>query len=285
MQRLVASRALVLLGDLDGAWREIRSIPPALADVAALVRAEVAVRRLEASKALRALGEIAQSTHALLVRAAAAMRADLENPVARIRDRQNVREVSLLEVEAASSGDAFLLDTCRRLVRAGRATIRLARRPLLFELLLAVSESWPDGSDRDDLARRVFGARRPNESHRVRLRVEIGRLRKVLVGVAAVNSTRAGYALSSARPVKILLPLTDDEATRLGMLLGDGAAWSAQDLAEHSGVSKRTALRTLESLVASGRVLRTGRGKETRYTSATGRIASRMLLLGLVPTS
>jgi tetratricopeptide (TPR) repeat protein len=285
MQRLVASRALVLLGELEEAWRAIRDVPPELADVAALVRAEVATRRIEVSKALHALEEAGRSHHALLARAANAMRRELREPVARIREGPIVREVDLAAVEAASRGDAFLLDTCRRLVRAGRATIPLARRPALFEALLALAEPWPDGVERDALARRLFGTRHPNDSHRVRLRVEIGRLRKVLQGIATLEATRAGYALGSERPVLVLLPLTDDDGARIGSLLGDGAAWSAQELAEHAGISKRTALRVLRSLVSSGRVCSMGSGKEVRYASASPRIASRMLLLGLVPAS
>jgi hypothetical protein len=281
MQRLVASRALVLLGDLDAAWSSVRDVPAELADVGALVRAEVATRRLDASGAFRALEDVARSPHALLVRVAGGMRDDLAQPVARLGGR----EVDLREVQAASSGKAFLLDACRRLVRAGRATIPLARRPMLFELLFVLAEQWPNDIARDEVIRRAFGARRPNESHRVRLRVEMGRLRKALLGIAGVDATRAGYVLSSARPVLVLLPLTDDDSARVSTLLGDGANWSAQELAEHAGVSKRTALRALALLLKEGRVLRTGRGADTRYASATGRVASRLLLLGLVPAS
>jgi hypothetical protein len=287
MQRLVASRALVLLGDLDEAWRSITDAPSELGPVAALVKAEVAMRRLRASEATQALAVAARSSHGLLVRAVAAMQADLARPVARLHDRGAVRDVTLAGVEAASAGEAFLLDACRRLVRAGRATVPMTRRPVLFDLLLALGSSWPHGVDRDELVRKVFGARRPNDTHHVRLRVEVGRLRKALAGLASVEATRArgnpGYALSSTRPVLVLLPLTDDESATVASLLGDGAAWSAQDLAEHAGMSKRTVLRALAPLVASGRVVRTGRGKETRYASSAGRIASRMLLLGLVP--
>ena len=66
------------------------------------------------------------------------------------------------------------------------------------------------------------------------------------------------------------------------MLLGDGAAWSAQGLAEHAGISKRTAQRTLGALVANGGAIRTGRGRDLRYTRPGTPVASRMLLLSLV---
>jgi hypothetical protein len=285
MQRLVVCRARVLLGDLDGAWRELEDAPRELEDVAELVRAEVAMRRVDAGEAARALDRARRSPHALLARAASATALELVKPIARLSDRGVLRAVSLAGVEEASSGDAFLLDACRRLVRAGRATIPLARRPILFELLLALVSSWPHDVERDELARRVFGARRPNESHRVRLRVEVSRLRKALEGIATLEPTSAGYALSSPRPVLLLLPLTHDDGARLAILLSDGAAWSAQELAEHAGLSKRTVQRALAALVADGRALRTGGGKDTRYAGAGGPIASRMLLLALVPAS
>ncbi len=81
----------------------------------------------------------------------------------------------------------------------------------------------------------------------------------------------------------VLLPPTEDDAARVGFLLADGASWSAQGLAEHAGVSRRTAQRTLGALVASGGAVRTGQGKQVRYARPGGAIASRMLLLGLLP--
>nr|WP_276600403.1 MULTISPECIES: HTH domain-containing protein [unclassified Nannocystis] len=100
---------------------------------------------------------------------------------------------------------------------------------------------------------------------------------------AAPVASEDGYVLASERDVAVLLPPTDDEAARLGLLLGDGAAWSAQALAEHAGVSRRTAQRALQLLVERGVVVRTGKGKDVRYTRPGAPIASRMLLLGLVP--
>ncbi|WP_434425314.1 HTH domain-containing protein [Nannocystis pusilla] len=178
----------------------------------------------------------------------------------------------------------LLVDACRRLALAGRVTIPLARRPVLFALLLELARAWPAAVTRDDLAARAFAVRRVNASHRARLRVELGRLRKLMDGLAAAPvASEDGYVLASERDVAVLLPPTDDEAARLGLLLGDGAAWSARALAEHAGVSRRTAQRALQLLVERGVVVRTGKGKDVRYTRPGAPIASRMLLLGLVP--
>jgi hypothetical protein len=130
----------------------------------------------------------------------------------------------------------------------------------------------------------AFDIRRVNASHRMRLRVEIGRLRKIMDGLAAEPvATVDGYALSSRRDVVVLLPRSDDETARVALLLGDGAAWSARGLAEHAGVSKSTAQRALAALVERGGAVRTGKGKDVRYTRPGTPIASRMLLLSLVP--
>jgi hypothetical protein len=156
----------------------------------------------------------------------------------------------------------------------------------LFALLLALARAWPSSISRDDLAAKAFDTRRVNASHRIRLRVEIGRLRKVIDGLGAEPTASAdGYVLESKRDVVVLLPPSDDEGARIALLLGDGAAWSVRGLAEHAGVSKSTAQRALAALVESGGAVRTGTGKNVRYTRPGTPIASRMLLLGLVPKS
>lgn len=205
-------------------------------------------------------------------------------PVARIVRSGSVADADLFAIEGVSTGQVLLVDACRRLAVGGRVTIPLARRPVLFALLLGLARAWPASVARDALAARAFDARQVNASHRARLRVEVGRLRKVMDGLAAEpTATQDGYALFSKREVVTLLPPSDDDVARIGFLLADGASWSAQGLAEHAGVSKRTAQRALASLVESGAVIRTGKGRRMSYARLGGAIASRMLLLGLVP--
>ncbi len=140
-----------------------------------------------------------------------------------------------------------------------------------------------DDVPRDTLIQRVFGARRINDSQRARLRVEIGRLRSELADLGArPEATKHGYALRSERPVALLTLLSDDDASaRLTMLLGGGAAWTAQGLAEHAGASKRTVQRALATRIASGHVEKHGR--EVRDLRPGTPVASRLLLLGLLP--
>jgi hypothetical protein len=293
MQRLVLARAEVLLGRLGEARHVVEKVvamelPPDLLALAHLAQAEIAIRALAARAALDSLACarrcLEDAPHPLLERALAALQRELSRPVARILRAGTPRDADLFAIEDVSRGQVLLVDACRRLSIGGHVTIPLARRPVLFALLLALGRAWPASVARDELAARAFEARRINASHRARLRVEVGRLRKVMDGLsAAPTATADGYALSSTREVVVLLPPSDDDAARLGFLLADGASWSAQGLAEHAGFSRRTAQRALGALVANGVAVRTGKGKHVRYFRPGGPVASRMLLLGLVP--
>jgi hypothetical protein len=293
MQRLVLARAEVLVGRLGEARRIVQEVlsadvEPELRAVASLAQAEISIRSLAAADARDALAVARRALdgapHPLLERALSSLARELSLPIARTLRAGVLRSADLFAVEAVSRGEVLLVDACRRLTMAGRVTIPLARRPTLFALLLVLARAWPEPVARDQLAAGVFDVRKVNASHRARLRVEIGRLRKVLDGSAAEPvATTDGYVLSTKRDVAILLPPSDDEGARVALLLGDGASWSARGLAEHAGVSTRTAQRALGALVQSGMAVRTGRGKDVRYARPGTPIASRMLLLGLVP--
>ena len=90
----------------------------------------------------------------------------------------------------------LVVDACRNVVRGRRAVVSLVTRPVLFALARAMGEAWPGDVSRDQLLARAFGARFVDESHRVRLRVEIGRLRKMLRPLADVNATKRGFVLA-----------------------------------------------------------------------------------------
>jgi hypothetical protein len=281
MQRLVAARARVLAGRIDEARiaveDELRGagLDDNVRGVAALVRAEIAIRSRAAREAEAAIASIGRS-HALLDRAARALEEELHVPVACIVRGGVVTEADLFAIEAALSGEHFVVDACRRFVRAGRATVPLGTRPVLFSILVALAEAWPRAAFRDVLVESAFDAKKANESHRARLRVEVGRLRRALEGLAALDATKEGYALRSSRDVVLVLPKRGDD---VAVLLGDGAAWSAETVSEHLGVSLRTAQRALARLVETGEAVRVGR---SRWVTTRARMASRLLLLGLV---
>ncbi len=296
MQRLVVARAAVLLGHLAEARAlaanvQEADLPAEVRAVALLTQAEIATRALAPTDAAQSLAQAREaldsSPHPLLLRALSALEKELSVPIARTLRRGTIAQANLFAIEDLFEDDVLLVDACRLLVGAGRVAILLARRPVLFALLLVLARAWPESVPRDELIARAFDVRTPNDSHRSRLRVEIGRLRSVLAdGLDAEPvATKDGYALDTRREVAVLLPATDDEAARVAVLLTDGAAWSAQALADHAGVSKRTALRALSALVDAGGAIRTGSGTSVRYTRPGPPIASRMLLLGLLPKS
>jgi hypothetical protein len=293
MQRLVLARAEVLLGRLGEARSVVADVlaaelAPDVRAVASLAEAEIATRALAATTArealVRARRALEGAPNRLLAREVAALEGELSVPVARLERGRETRDADLFAIEDAVRGDLFLVDACRRIAIAGRARVPLAKRPVLFTLLVELARAAPGSVPRDALAARAFDARRINASHRGRLRVEIGRLRKLLDDLGAEPvATADGYALASRREVALVVPRAEDDVTRVAILLGDGASWSAQRVAESAGISRRTAQRALGDLVATGRAARTGSGRNVRYHRPGTPIASRMLLLGLAP--
>ena len=140
---------------------------------------------------------------------------------------------------------------------------------MLFALVRTLAEVWPEDVPRDVLVARAFGARRVNESHRARLRVEIGRLRTVLRKVAGVSATKQGFALAprGARKVVVLARPVDEEHGAVLAFLTDGESWSSSALALALGASQRTVQRALDSLAAAGKVQSFGRGRARRWVT------------------
>jgi hypothetical protein len=124
---------------------------------------------------------------------------------------------------------ALVVDACRRAVCHAGGLISLETRPVLFALARALAEAWPGDAPRSTLLARAFRAKHADESHRARLRVEIGRLRKALVTVAGIDATEDGFALVPvrARDVVVLAPPTDEAHATVLALLADGEAWSS----------------------------------------------------------
>jgi hypothetical protein len=274
--RLIAVRRLLLLGRLDEAASALgrldaRFLPPSLLAVAELAAAEVALRSLRTAAARAALERALDAAErarvpALLAEVAEA-RAALDRPAARRVRAGDEQPLRLDEVEALLASGALVLDACRRGLRAGATWRPLARRPVLFALARALAEAWPGAVDRNALIARAFRARRPNESHRARLRVEIGRLRALTAPLARIEASARGFALTprGERAVVVLLPPIDGDQASLLALLADGAAWSTSALALALGASQRTVQRALAELEAAARVRSLGRARARRW--------------------
>ena len=165
---------------------------------------------------------------------------------------------------------AFVVDACRHVVRHERTVVSLVSRPVLFALARTLAEAWPEDVPRDTLIARAFGSQLTDESHRARLRVEVGRLRRVLRPLADVSATKRGFALAPrrARDVVVLARPRDERAEAHGAvlaLLADGESWSSSALALALATSQRTVQRALDSLAAAGEVQSCGRGRARRW--------------------
>ena len=200
-------RRLLLIGRLDEAERTLAGLdpapfPPASRAAHELVVAGIAMRRLRTKAARDAL---ARAGHAARLAGIPALTAEVESaslfldtPAARLVARGEERPLLLDEVEALLASDALVVDACRHVVREDRTVVSLARRPVLFALARALGEAWPGDVPRDTLVARAFRAKHADESHRARLRVEIGRLRKLLRTLADVSATKRGFRAGAA---------------------------------------------------------------------------------------
>jgi len=277
--RYLEVRRLLLIGRLAEAERALVDLDPSPFPVALraaheLMVAGIAVRRLDTRTARAALARARQAA----VRAGIpALTAEVDNaslaldtPAARLLAGGSERPLLLEEVEALLASKAFVVDACRHVVRNGGRVISLAKRPVLFALARALAEAWPGDVARDTLVARAFGARVADESHRARLRVEIGRLRAMLRPLAVVSATNRGFKLAPrrAREVAVLArPIEDQplEHAAVLALLADGESWSSSAIAVALGASQRTVQRALDALAAAGGVQPVGRGRARRW--------------------
>jgi DNA-binding transcriptional ArsR family regulator len=235
------------------------------------VGAGIAFRRLRTKVARAALARAGRAARqagipALTAEVESAYLA-LNATAARLIARGEARSVLLDEVEALLASDALVVDACRHVVRQRRAVVPLARRPVLFALARALGEAWPEDVSRDTLVAKAFGAKVADESHRARLRVEVGRLRAALRTLAAVSATKRGFVLAPrrARRVVVLARPVDDEHAAVLAFLADGESWSSSALALALGTSQRTVQRALDPLAAAGKVQSVGRGRARRW--------------------
>ncbi len=274
--RYLLIRRLLLIGHLNEAERLIDDFDPAPLPVASratyeLALAGIAIRRLRTRMARAALVRAGHAAHqariaSLLAEVESAARI-LDTPAARLIAHSKVQILLLDDIEVLLGSKALVVDACRRLVCCAGEVISLETRPILFVLARALAEAWPSDVSREVLLARAFRAKHADESHRARLRVEIGRLRKVLNAFAGIDATVNGFSLvpRGASDVAVLAPLTDEAHATVLALLADGEAWSSSTLALALGASQRTVQRALDDLEADGKVQAIGRGRARRW--------------------
>ena len=269
-------RRLLLIGRLDEAERTLALLdpapfPPASRTAHELVVAGIAIRRLRTKAARAALTRAERAAHhagipALTAEVESAFLV-LNTPAARLIAGGEERPLLLEEVEALLASDAFVVDACRHVVRDERQAVSLARRPVLFAIARALGEAWPGDVPRDTLVARAFGSKLTDESHRARLRVEVGRLRRAIRSLADVSATKRGFVLKprrARRAVVLARPVEEPHAAVLAFL-ADGESWSSSALALALGTSQRTVQRAIDSLAAAGQVQSFGHGRARRW--------------------
>jgi hypothetical protein len=288
--RYLGIRRLLLIGRLDDAEGMLADLdptlfPPALRTAHELVIAGIAMRRLRTREARAAL---VRAEHAAREAHIPALMAEVESashvlnaPAARLIANRQERLVRLEEVEALLASKALVVDACRNVVRNRSTIVSLATRPVLFALARALGEAWPGDLSRDVLLARAFGARFVDESHRARLRVEIGRLRKKVRDLAGITATQRGFALAPGRAPEVVVlarPVEEEHASVLAFLT-DGESWSSSALALALGASQRSVQRALDALAAEGKVQWFGQARARRWITPPVPGFSTILLL------
>jgi len=289
-------RRLLLIGRLDEAERTLAALdpapfPPASRAAHELVIAGIAMRRLRTKTARAALARAALAARAadipVLTAEVESAFLVLNTPAARLFANGEERPLLLEDVETLFASKALIVDACRYVVRDARTAVSLATRPVLFTLARALGEAWPADVSRSALVARAFRAKHADESHRARLRVEVGRLRVELRTLADVRATKRGYALAPrrAREVVVMAPPVEEQHGAVLAFLADGESWSSSALAIALGASPRTVQRALDSLAGAGKVQPLGRGRARRWmTPPVPGFPTILLLPGPLPS-
>lgn len=285
--RLQRVRRLLLVGDVRGAGAllatlELHRAPATLRANVALTAAEIALRELRPREARAALARARALAHssgvAAMIDAVDRVARDLVAPAARLVSNRREDMLVLDDVARLFATRGLVVDACRRRIVAAPHEVELATRPVLLALAVALGKGT---ASRVELAGAAFGAKKVTESIRVRLRVEIGRLRRLVASFAEIVATPDGFALESDRPVSVLLPPAEGEASAVLALLAGGEAWSTSALAAALGKSQRAVQRALATLREGGRVAPTGLGRAQRWVAPPSEvpIATTLLLL------
>lgn len=291
----IGIRRLLLVGRLDEAEQAVAAIdpaafPPALKAAHELAVAGISMRRLRTKAARAALARAGSAARLVNI---PALSAEVENaslalnaPAARLIAHGDERPLLLDDVETLLTSGALVVDACRYVVRDARSVVSLATRPVLFALARALGEAWPGDAPRETLLARAFRAKHADESHRARLRVEIGRLRAAIRALAGVKATKQGFVLAprGAREIVVLAPPVDEKHGAMLAFLADGESWSSSALALALDASQRTVQRALDELAATGKVRSFGRGRARRWaTPPMPGFTTTLLLPGPLP--
>ncbi len=288
-------RRLLLIGRLDEAERrlvdlDLACLPLASRAACELVAAGIAMRRLQTQTARAALE---RAGHAARQAGIGALNAEIESawrllhvPAARLIASGEERLLVLEEVQVLLAGSALVVDACRYGISGAGIQVSLARRPVLFALARGLAQGWPGDVSREALMAQAFGLKLTDESHRARLRVEMGRLRATLRPLADVRATPRGFTLvpRQADEVVVLARVVEEPYGAVLALLADGEAWSSSALALALDISQRSVQRALETLAAASKAQSFGRARARRWMAPPMPGFATVLLLTALPS-
>ncbi|RNF34977.1 helix-turn-helix domain-containing protein [Paracoccus methylarcula] len=273
------ARRSLLIGRLEEAEQALDRLDPEILPPASrcgywLVATGIAMRRIRTEDARSALDRACDAARKTGIPSLAAetdrAASMLAAPAARLIADGRERPLVLAEVEALIQSGMLVIDACRSILRSRNTVIPLTGRPVLFALARALAEAWPQDVSRESLLAVAFRAKEADESHRARLRVEMGRLRRIIRPLAGLQATERGFRLepNGTAAVALLAPPVDGEHAGLLALLADGEAWSSSALALAMDVSSRTVQRALEALAEAGKVEWFGHGRARRWIAS-----------------
>ena len=272
----IEARRLLLVGRPDDAERILAELgaaplPPASQVVRELVLAGIAIRRLRTKDARAALDRASRAAQLARIPALVAevdsATLILDTPAARLIARGSEHPLLLGEVERLATSTALVVDTFHHVVRRQGIVVSLGTRPVLFALARLLAQAWPADVSRETLISAAFRAKHADDSHRARLRVEIGRLRNQLEPLAEISATKQGFVLAprKTRDVLVLARPVEEKHAAVLAFLSDGEPWSSSALAVALGTSARTVQRALDELARSNKVQSFGHGRARRW--------------------
>lgn len=294
--RNLTIRRLLLIGRLDEAEKLMADfdpapLPPPSRAAHELAVANIAARRLKAGAARQAFSRARQAAALARIPALSAEIEDaagiMDRPAASLVSAGERRSLLIDEIEALLASGDIIVDACRNVLHAGGTSISLATRPVLFSLARTLGEAWPGDAPRARLLVNAFRARHADDSHRARLRVEIGRLRAALQSFADITATRDGFAFVPHKKCSIVViaPPMEEEHGDVLALLSDGEAWASSALSIALDTSPRTIQRALERLAENGKVQPIGHGRARRWmTPPLTTFPTVLLLPGPLPS-
>ncbi|WP_417842301.1 hypothetical protein [Thalassospira sp.] len=294
--RHIEAHRLLLSGHIDQAESllgaiKIEKLPGLLRAAHELAIAGIATRRLDTKTARAALDHAARIADSMnvpmMIAEVEKAQHILNTPAARLIESGKEHPVLLDDVAQIIMSKNILIDACRYVLRQDGNAMLLTSRPVLFSLLRKLAEAWPDDVSREALLQTAFNARHIDDSHRARLRVEIGRLRAKIREIATIRATKTGFALHPCdknRKIVVLAPPVEDRHAPLLALLADGEAWSSSALSMALGCSQRTIQRALDDLAAKDKILFYGKGRAKRWmTPPFPGFTTTLLLPGPLP--